>query len=127
MLNQSQPHEFTVNVLNHGEPTGNKPQSAKIYFDAEPNQKINVDLSYLADTQDFKLIQTVFIDNYNNDGDLILEIPETGQRIVCKAKRQGYFPILAYNRLKLIIRHTGNKKLSVPIYLLNFIVSQGSW
>lgn len=126
-MNQTQPNQFTLNVINHGEPTGNKPQSAKIYFDADPNQKINFDLSHLSDTQDFKLIQTVFIDNYDNDGDLIIEIPETMQRIICKKGKQGYFPILAYNRLKLIVHHTGTNKINVPIYFLNFIVSQGSW
>lgn len=126
-MNQSQPHEFTVTVINHGEPTGNKPQSAKIYFDAEPNAKQSFDLSHLSDTQNFKLIQTAFIDNYDNDGDLIIEIPETSQRIICKAGKQGYFPILAYNRLKLIVYHKGTVKKQIPIYLLNFIISQGSW
>ena len=64
---------------------------------------------------------------YDNDGDLILEIPETSQRIICKAGKQGYFPILAYNRLKLIVQHKGTGKKKIPIYLMNFIISQGSW
>lgn len=126
-LKVNQPESFVITTVNHGEPIDNKPQAAKIYFDSEPNKKVNFDLSNLSDTQNFKLIQTVFIDNYDNDGDLIIEIPETSQRIICKAGKQGYFPILSYTRLKLSVYHKGTGKIALPIYLMNFIIAQGSW
>ena len=126
-MNQNQTNQYTVAVVSHGEPTGNKPQSGRVYFDIDPNTKQSFDLSILADTQDFKEIQTVYIDNYDNDGDLILELPETQQRIICKAGLQGYFPLLTYTRLKVVVWHKGTKKVNVPIYFLNFIISQGAW
>lgn len=126
-MNQSQPNEFIVSVVSHGEPTGNQPRSAKINFDSEPNLKKDFDLSLLSDTQDFNMIQTVFIDNADNDGEVIILIHDTQQKIVAKPKTQGYYPILAFKRLKFSVKHTGTKKVSVPIYMLNFIISQGAW
>lgn len=122
-----QPNQFTTSVVNHGEPSGFVPRSAKIYFDSEPNNRVNFDLSLLADTQNFDKIQTVFIDNYDNDGDLILELPDTQQKIIAKKGTQGYYPLLCFERVKVSIKHTGTKKINVPIYFLNFIVSQGAW
>lgn len=127
MTGMTQPNEYTIRVLNHGEPTLNKPQSASVYFDSEPNIKNSFDLGNLADTQDFDQIQTIFIDNYGNDGDVIITIDDTQQRIVCKKNLQGYFPLLAYKRLKFSVMHTGTGKKNIPIFLLNFIVSQGAW
>ena len=126
-MNQAQPNQYTMNIVNHGEPTDNQPQSARIYFEGNPDERVNFDLSHLADTQNFKLIQTVFIDNYGNDGDLIIEIPDTQQRIICKANKQGYFPVLSYTRLKVSVKQVGTKKMAIPIYFMNFIIAQGSW
>ena len=126
-MNQNQPNQFTVNVVNHGEPTRNQPQSARVYFDVGPNQRVNFDLTNLADTQDFIEIQTIYIDNSQCDGECIIEIPDTQQRIVAKANTQGYYPILSFHRLKFSAMHTGSKKVDIPIFLLNFIVSQGAW
>lgn len=122
----TQPREFQLISVNHN--TNVTDAVSVIYeLDAYPNRRINFDLSHLSTVEGIKNIQTVFIDNYGNDGELIIEINETRQRIVCKPNKQGYFPILGFSRLKGTIMHNSTEQKKIPIYFLNFIVAQGAW
>lgn len=103
------------------------PLSVRGYFDAEPNTKALIDLKYLEDTQGFKGVQCIFIDNSLNDGDVIIESSETGQRVVCKKNMQGYFPLLSPTRAVFTLTQTGTRKLEIPVFFLNFTIAQGTW
>lgn len=126
-MNINQPHDTLLNKVNHDANISDDSLSVGITYKSLANKKRLIDLSYLADTEGFSKIQTVFIDNYECDGDLILEVLNTNQKIICKANKQGYFPILTNNRSRFNVYHTGSGEPQINLYFLNFIISQGSW
>ncbi len=124
-MNINQPNNISVTPVQTGE--GCPALSVKVYFNAAPNIKQSFDLTYLADTQGFKGVQCVYIDNADNDGELKIHVDETDQIIKCPARRQGYFPILVPSRSRFYISHLGTAEKTIPIFFLNFTVAQGVW
>lgn len=123
----NQPHDFLVNKVNHTTDSTQENASVKAPFDSEPLIKINYDFTQLFNNESIKNIQNVFIDNSLNDGKFYLLNEGTGQTIVCPAKEQGYFPILSLEKPKFKAWHDGTVKRNIPLFFLNFIISQGNW
>lgn len=126
-MNITQPHGTILNAVVHDTSNNELSQSLAFKFKSLANVKHLIDLSYLSDTDGFSKIQTVFIDNYENNGDVIIEVLNTDQRIICKANKQGYFPILSDTRAKFKAYHTGTGEPEINLNFLNFIIAQGSW
>lgn len=124
-LNINQPINGIISPVNHNPNTVGNSQSLNQTYTGSNKQLI--DLTNLADTQGFNYIQTVFIDNYDNEFDFIVEVLSTGQKIVCKAGKQGYFPIIADSKARFNIYSKGAATKPVTINFLNFIISQGTW
>lgn len=124
-INVNQPNDLSATVVAHG---GNHtPLSVRVYAQVAPNNSVMVDLSHMADMDLFQSAQCIFVDNSDNDGDLIIDIGETGQRIISRKGKQGYYPILATKRARFTISTTGKKSLNVGTNFLNFTIAQGEW
>lgn len=122
-----EPKSAIIESINFGEPTNNNPLSVENFYMAGDKKTDRYDYSYLSDTQGINKLQTIFIDNYENDKDLIFTNLNNGQKIVCKANKQGYFPLLATNKLKFSIYSETELNIKINFYLVNFIIAQGAW
>jgi len=126
-INVNQPHEFIIDSVNHYPEINDDAKSIKGFFEAAAGVRIKFDFTQLADTEGIKNIQTVFIDNSDNDGKLIFICESTNQKIIVKSGMQGYYPILCGNKPKFIVEHSGTGIKKIPLLFLNFIISQGTW
>lgn len=122
-----EPKGALIETVNFGEPSNNSPMSAENFYMAGEQKVEKYDYSQLSTDQGIKNFQTIFIDNYENDSDLIFINLINGQKIVCKANKQGYFPLLINDKLKFSIYSKTNLKLRINFYLVNFSISQGTW
>lgn len=129
MQSVTQPHNFIGVPVVNGQPQakGAAPQIYRTVFDGEPLKKIKYDLSYLKDTQGFVGIQTVFINNVDNDGKFYLQCDETEQVLIVKAGMQAYIPIFSTSRPKFTAWHDGSKNLKTNIFFSNYLIAQGDW
>lgn len=126
-MTQIQPHGSIIDNVNFGEPTGNRPVTIQGVYLTGNKKSQKYDFSYLYDNQGIGNIQTIFIDNYLNDSDLIYENLDNGQIIVCKKNTQGYYPLLASKKLKFNLKSNTDLNLKINFYLTNFIISHGAW
>jgi len=88
---------FTYATFNQQMPAeGPRSISYKVFpelLDAN-NPFIPIDLTAATEQNIICGIQGVYIDNLQNDGDLMMVIPSTGQRIFINANSCGYYPII---------------------------------
>lgn len=70
-------------------------------------------------------VQTIYVDLIKHLGDVIITMPDTGQRICAKAQTQGYYPVLSTNLMKFEISSMVNGKF--PIQFINFPIAAGVW
>lgn len=127
MTNQVEPRAGIADNVNFGEPDNYRPVAIQNVYEAGSKKKQIYDYSYLADTQGIKNFQSIFIDNYENDKDVIFQNLFNDQKIVCKAGKQGYFPLLIGSKLKFNIFSETEKNIKINFYLMNYIISQGTW
>lgn len=125
----TQPHEFIGTTVVNGSPQtkGAEPQIYRTVFNAAPLNKIKFDLSYLKDTQGFIGIQTVFINNSDNDGKFYLQCDETEQVLIVKAGMQAYIPVFSTTRPKFTAWHDGSDILKTNLFFSNYLIAQGDW
>ena len=70
-------------------------------------------------------VQTLFVDLQDHLGDVMIYMPDTGQRIVAKAQTQGYYPVLSTNLMKFEVTSNVNGKF--PIQFINFPIAGAVW
>lgn len=70
-------------------------------------------------------VQTLFVDLQDHLGDVMIYMPDTGQRIVAKAQTQGYYPVLSTNLMKFEVTSKVNGKF--PIQFINFPIAGAVW
>ncbi|WP_458339606.1 DUF1859 domain-containing protein, partial [Carboxylicivirga litoralis] len=70
-------------------------------------------------------MQTLYIDNMTGDGDIVIFLRDTSQRIIARKRTQGYYPVLATNNLKFEIFATEEQENSIQF--INFPIALGVW
>ena len=94
------------------------PATIPCNLDFRNTGRILIDGEQVVSTGKIEYLQGVFIDNADNVDALTLTIGTTGQRIVCPARSQGYFSILAPNPPRIIAEtpQAGTKVLNLLFY-----------
>jgi hypothetical protein len=70
------------------------------------------------------MIQTVYIDNSQNDGAATVML-STGQQITAKGRTQGFYNCLAQEPFKVSFESTGGARVS--FIFLNFSIQPAQW
>jgi hypothetical protein len=92
-----------------------------------PSTGYAIDTTQFANKLQMKTIQTIFIDNSQNNGYVEVSNPLFNQSFALPAGYQGYFPILAplISGSKFFVTSTGNEQVSV--IFLNSLMPLASW
>lgn len=102
-------------------------QSVKTDIALEVGIKTLVDMSHQYSLGKMQGVQTLYIDMSEVTHDVVIHMPDTGQRIKAYARTQGYYPVLSTTLMKFEV--TGNNKevSNVPIHFINFPIALGVW
>lgn len=85
-----------------------------------------VDLSQLVETYRIEYIQTLYVDNKDNNNELDILTDLTGQRITIPANSQGYFALLQPNPPKITFQTVAGA-FSVNLQFMNVPVQPAVW
>lgn len=87
------------------------------------------DLFFKTWKDEISLVQSIFVDNYENQYRLIVESDYVGHKIYVPAASQGYFNIMTQNppNLKVTLESAPVSPLNVTLQVLNFPVSNTFW
>lgn len=111
-------------VLNGSTPCeGTKAYPFNLDFTA--NSAYLVDLTQQYQQKQFTTLQTVWIDNKDNDNDLEIICGTTSQRIIAPGGTQGFYAMLQPSPPKFTVQTSGS--LIVNIALLNFYIPPVVW
>lgn len=124
-INVNNPDNFTIDTVNHG--GDREPMTVRVHADIDGSGKAMIDLTHIASTIGFDTVQCIFIDNADHNGDIVLLALDTGQRIICKAGIQGYFPILAPRKARFELTNRSDKPYKANLVFMNFTIAQGEW
>lgn len=102
------------------------PISIPVPLDFTTDTEYDLDYSNMQGRDKFSILQTVFIDNADMGQALTITMNGTGQRIICPANSQGYFPVLSQNPVKLAFT-TAVLGVAAKVYLCNFPVAPCVW
>jgi hypothetical protein len=83
-----------------------------------------LDLSNVQTRGYFDMLQTVWVDNFNNAQILKITVPSTQQVLQVPASTQGYFPILCANPIKLQFDSAGAGVGVAQVTLINCPIPQ---
>lgn len=93
-------------------------------IDFGANSIYSLDYSNQMKTGRLSMIQTVYVDNSQNDAAVTVMLT-TGQRITAKGRTQGYYSALAQEPFKVSFESDGGGMVS--IIFLNFAVQPAQW
>lgn len=127
-ISQAQPVAFHGAGLAHGEKSAYG-ITAICDFSASgiPAAGYSIDTTVYTNRGQMKTVQSLFIDNSENNGFVNVENPTFGQSFALPPGYQGYFPILApsISGAKFTVTSTGNEIANV--ILLNVLMPLASW
>jgi hypothetical protein len=127
-ISQAQPVAYHAGNISHGEKSGYG-VTAVCDFSASgiPDTGYAIDTTVYTNRAQMKTVQTVFIDNSQNNGYVDVKNPVFGQSFSLPPGFQGYFPILApaLSGAKFSVTSTGNQLAN--IIFLNTLMPLASW
>lgn len=89
---------------------------------------MNDDLAQAAMDNAIAFIQSLWIDNSENDFDFTMTFAGTGQRLKCPARSQGVFPVFVINPPQFNISTTSvAAAFNVPLIFLNVPMPHAIW
>lgn len=122
--NQSQSGVNQINVLNAVVPPEG-PKALPVVLDFTLLSSILIDLTTTTMQGKISTVQMIWADNTANSARLDITIQATQQVIHVPPGIQGWFPVIATNRPKLVFATTAG--IVLTCILLNVPVAQGDW
>jgi hypothetical protein len=106
---------------------GEGPKAVAMFLDFSAHPTYTLDATLLQDLGYLSLAQVVYIDMSNAASGTTLSMVMQGsnQNVTVEGGSQGYYPILAPNKLGCTI--TSNADVIVPIYLINEPIPGCNW
>ena len=113
---------------NYAPKEGPKVKKVVLDFTVNLREEINLLLDNL--DGDFAFAQSVFVDNSGNMQPLILNIPVTGQRLICPSASQGTFPLYGIDQTQIIctvLQVIAGADTQPYLLLCNFTQPYNTW
>jgi hypothetical protein len=88
---------------------------------------IEIDGEQVTSQAKIEYLQGVYIDNSQNAVDLTLTMNTTGQRIIAKAKTQGYYNLLVPNPPRIKADMAQQAGRTVPLFFYNVPIQASVW
>jgi hypothetical protein len=104
------------------------PRGAKavpVNFDFSTGAIFDVDLTQLKNLGQIEIIQSIFIDNSQNNQAITVTVANTTQSIAVGPTSQGVYPILVTDKAKFTVSSAGNGK--AQIQLINAALPPAQW
>lgn len=101
------------------------PKLIPLVLDFTQNDTYTLDLSNLMQRGFISMIQTIYADNTDNGGELVILVNTSQQRIIVPAGAEAYLPILVPNPARMSFTSPGAP--SITVQLLNFPIAPEVW
>jgi len=105
----------------------NGPKAVPVTLDFSNDGEIDINCEMVISQGKIEYIQTLYIDNADNANPVTFVCSVTRQRVIVKARAQGYFPLLAPNPPVITVSTTQTANLIVSVFLLNVPVQAMNW
>ena len=100
-------------------------KAVPVNFDFSLNAAYDVDLTQLKNLGQIEIVQSVFIDNSQNNQAIVVTVFGTTQSIAVGPTSQGVYPILVTDKARFTVSSAGNGK--AQIQLINAQLPPAQW